>query len=313
MPLVSIIIPVYNVEKYLPACLDSVLSQTHKNLEIICINDGSPDNCPDILQRYASADQRIVVINQENKGLSAARNVGIERATGRFCCFLDSDDAYYPGFIARLVQIQQETEADIVECRISKSDGNTPDHFVKQNSKNNGCKVVTNPLETVLTHRRYRIRFMVYTRLYKTELIKNHQFIEGIYFEDYPWSLSLMSHNPKTALTNEILYSYTYNPESITKSRFTVKKCNDYLTGLQYLYNYFKEMPESMKILRQRVAPRILKSQCKLIIKQNSDREVVESFCNQLKWLKDHGLFSGWNIGWCYWWKCRKILKTVSE
>lgn len=313
MPLVSIIIPVYNVEKYLPACLDSVLSQTHKNLEIICINDGSPDNCPAILQRYAAMDQRIVVINQENKGLSAARNAGIERVTGRFCCFLDSDDSYYPEFVARLLEIQQETEADIVECRISKSShpAGHPDRPL--NKKNKGCKVVTKPLETVLTHRRYRIRFMVYTRLYKTELIKNHQFIEGIYFEDYPWSLSLMSHNPKTALTNEILYSYTYNPQSITKSRFTVKKCSDYLTGLQYLYNYFKEMPESMKILRQRVVPRILKSQYKLIIKQNSDRDVVESFCRQLNWLKEHGLLSGWNIGWCFWWKCRKIKKMVSE
>ena len=92
MKSVSVIIPVYNVEKYLPKCLDSVIGQTYKNLEIICVNDGSPDNSVDILESYAEKDSRIIIINQENTGLSGARNTGIEVATGDYIIFLDSDD-----------------------------------------------------------------------------------------------------------------------------------------------------------------------------------------------------------------------------
>lgn len=312
MPLVSVIIPVYKVENYLPACLESVISQTYKNLQIICINDGSPDNCLEILRRYAANDKRIVVIDQENKGLSVARNVGVEHAAGQFCCFLDSDDAYYPDYVSRLLQIQKETDADIVECRISKSQSPT-EFLAERKPQYKQYKVVDNPLSTVLTHQKYRIRFMVYTRLYKTELIKNHKFIKGIYFEDYPWSLSLMSKNPKVAITNEILYNYTYNPNSITKSKFTAKKCDDYFTGLQYLYHDFKDKPESMKILRQRIIPRILKSQYKLIIKQKSDDEIMRSFSYQLNWLKEHGLLSVWNVGLRLMYLYHKIMKITSK
>ncbi len=92
MKLVSVIIPVYNVEKYLPKCLDSVIGQTYKNLEIICVNDGTPDNSSAILESYAEKDSRIRIINQENKGLSGARNTGIAFATGDYIVFLDSDD-----------------------------------------------------------------------------------------------------------------------------------------------------------------------------------------------------------------------------
>lgn len=92
MKTVSIIIPVYNVEKYLPRCLDSIINQTYTQLEIICVNDGSPDNSSAILEEYAKKDNRVKIINQENKGLSGARNTGIEAATGEYIVFLDSDD-----------------------------------------------------------------------------------------------------------------------------------------------------------------------------------------------------------------------------
>ena len=89
MKTVSVIIPVYNVEKYLTKCLDSVVNQTYTNLEIICVNDGSPDNSAKILEAFAKKDSRIKIINQENKGLSGARNTGIESATGDYIVFLD--------------------------------------------------------------------------------------------------------------------------------------------------------------------------------------------------------------------------------
>ena len=91
-PLVSVVLPIYNVEKYLPKCLDSVVGQSYENIEIICVNDGSPDNSIAVLESYAEKDSRIIIINQENTGLSGARNTGIEAATGDYIIFLDSDD-----------------------------------------------------------------------------------------------------------------------------------------------------------------------------------------------------------------------------
>ena len=95
-PTVSVIIPVYNVEQYLSKCLDSVINQTFKNIEIICINDGSTDNSLKILNEYAMADKRIIVINQENSGVYAARNKGLQIANGKYISFVDSDDWIEP-------------------------------------------------------------------------------------------------------------------------------------------------------------------------------------------------------------------------
>lgn len=91
-PLVSIVLPVYNVEKYLPICLDSILNQTYQNIELVCVNDGSPDNCGQILEKYAAMDERILVIAQKNQGLSGARNTGMRYAHGEYIMFVDSDD-----------------------------------------------------------------------------------------------------------------------------------------------------------------------------------------------------------------------------
>ena len=102
MPKISIIIPVYKVEEYLPACLDSVLAQTFTDWEAICVNDGSPDNCGAILAEYAQKDSRIKVISQENQGVSVARNKALENAQGEYISFLDSDDELAPTFLQKM-------------------------------------------------------------------------------------------------------------------------------------------------------------------------------------------------------------------
>lgn len=132
-PLISIIIPIYNVEKYLPACLDSVQAQTYHNLEIICINDGSPDNSANIVREYQNHDSRIILINKENGGLSDARNVGIERAKGEYIFFLDSDDLLDPSCIEFLLILAKKTSSQISSCEL----GFFTDGKYKANSKKN--------------------------------------------------------------------------------------------------------------------------------------------------------------------------------
>lgn len=116
MELVSVIVPVYNVEEYLPECLDSILASTYKNLEIIVVDDGSPDNCPRICDEYAQKDPRIKVIHQENQGLVGARNTGLKHAHGKYIGFVDSDDAVSPVMYEQLVRAIEETEADLAAC-----------------------------------------------------------------------------------------------------------------------------------------------------------------------------------------------------
>ena len=114
MKTVSVIIPVYNVEKYLPKCLDSVTGQTYEQLEIICVNDGSPDNSAAVLENYAKKDGRIKVVYQKNQGLSDARNTGIQSATGEYTVFLDSDDWLDTGAIAHAVTFAEDNNCDVV-------------------------------------------------------------------------------------------------------------------------------------------------------------------------------------------------------
>ena len=116
--LISVIIPVYNVEKYLPECIESVLKQTHTNLEIILVDDGSPDNSPQICDEYAQKDSRIKVIHKENGGVSSARNEGLKIAKGEWISFIDADDWVEKNFCEILLNKAVKTQSDIALCRI---------------------------------------------------------------------------------------------------------------------------------------------------------------------------------------------------
>lgn len=116
MPQISIIVPVYNAEKYLPKCIDSLLSQTFKDIEIILINDGSTDSSPEICEKYSIKDQRIIVVSKENEGLAKARQDGIEKAHADYISFLDSDDYYEPTFCETMFNRMVKVGADLVEC-----------------------------------------------------------------------------------------------------------------------------------------------------------------------------------------------------
>ena len=116
MPKVSVIVPVYNVEAFLPACIDSILAQTMKDLSLILIDDGSPDNCGKLCDDYAAIDQRIRVIHKKNGGLSDARNAGMAIASGDYLAFIDSDDLVAPAYLESLLRGLEENRADICEC-----------------------------------------------------------------------------------------------------------------------------------------------------------------------------------------------------
>lgn len=177
---ISVIIPVFRTEIYLRRCLESVLNNTYRNLEIICINDGSPDDSRMILEEYNAIDSRIVVLNQENRGLSATRNTGMDIATGEFIAFIDSDDWIHPNYFQYLVQSQQATNADIAICGHKRVESEEP------------FEELPNDLETILIktvsiaeiiNKTYWKTF-VWGRLYSKKLILDCRFDENVALED---------------------------------------------------------------------------------------------------------------------------------
>ncbi len=235
MTKISVIIPVYKTEKYLANCLDSVLNQTFNDLEIICVNDGSPDNSAQILQEYAQKDPRIKVLTQENQGLSAARNTGLDVATGQKIMFLDSDDAIPPYAIKLLNDIADETGAQIVASRGRLKMGekqNLPTNYMQSIKIGNGLPdFAEDP----------KIFSSAWNKLFSAELFKSQRFVKGMLFEDWPIMTILFGRTDKYVTTDIPCYIYREDNISITRSSFSIRKVESYIQGIRTVFEAFKD------------------------------------------------------------------------
>lgn len=234
MPKVSIVIPVFNTEKFLARCLNSVLSQSVSDIEVICINDGSTDGSLKILEEYASKDQRIKVISQENKGQSAARNRAMPEISGDYVFFLDSDDFIHPQTFEILLKVAEKTDCAVVSTTETKQYGG--DKFY--NTDDLQFTVHQKPVEHILTTS-IASSSVIWNKLYKTELVRNRPFIEGIYFEDWPWVTCLFADLDKYASVPYALNGYNTENESTMRSIFTKRKISDYVTGIKAVQDFF--------------------------------------------------------------------------
>lgn len=208
MKKISLVIPVYNVEKYLPQCLDSVINQTWKNLEIICVNDGSPDNSAAILEQYAAQDPRFKIIDRPNGGLSAARNTGLEHATGDYIFFLDSDDYINP------------------ECLKELADNIGDENLIYSQIRNFSTKKSKIISRNFDSPRAFSRTCFVWGCLYKKEILKGLRFPEGMYYEDKLFSFSVFSKIgfKKYPVNEKACYFYRGdNPNSITNNPKHIK------------------------------------------------------------------------------------------
>lgn len=262
MPRVSVVIPVYNVQDYLPLCLESVLKQTFADFEVICVNDGSSDEGALVLSDYAAKDSRIKIITQPNQGLSAARNRGLAEASGEFVYFLDSDDAVHPQLLEICCQLAQQHQADLINFAYQSFQGlSLPPHKIYSGISELLVKIESEPL--LANTKGWSINYNVWSKFYRRNLLKEHSFIPGIFFEDYPFCVTLLARHPRTVLINEKLYFYRTNNSSITRSPFTVKKVNDYQTGLNFVYDNCHSFKDSRinEFLIRNLVPDILKHQ----------------------------------------------------
>lgn len=212
--LISVIIPIYNVEKYLKTCIESVIQQTYKNLEIILVNDGSTDNCLNICNKYKKKDNRIKVINKKNGGLADARNVGLENSTGIYVAFVDSDDFIEKDMYEMLYQDLKVNRADIVGCdyyiyntlKYSKSDNITK-----------GKKIMTTEEALIKMNQLRGFGVSACNKLYRKEIFKEIRFPVGKISEDWFIMYKILDKAKKIVYNPVAKYYYRQRTGSITK------------------------------------------------------------------------------------------------
>lgn len=282
-PKVSVIIPVYNVEKDLPRCLDSVLCQSLPEIEVICLNDGSTDGSGEILRRYAKKDKRIKVFTQKNKGLSATRNRGLDEARGAYVFFLDSDDYLHPQTLEIFYTVAEKSKQSLVIstkfCRLGKQSPNVKTYAPQQVHYH----IAKHPLKSLYTNKNRYVSAVAWNKLYRADIVRNYRFIEGIYFEDWPWTACLVASVSSYAYINENLYHYNTTSPSIIRSRFSTKKVADYFTGIYFVYQYFmvhNKMAEWPFVRRKRIA-QSLKMVLSKISKSTQNLDELEYFFKQ--------------------------------
>ena len=234
MPLISIIIPIYNCEKYLARCLDSVTNQTLKELEIICINDGSTDNSLNILNQYANTDSRINVISQENRKQGAARNKGLEIARGKYITFVDSDDWIDLDYCEKLYNSAEECNVNIAAASMVREKINKKRNHLKLSSKN--VFFGANDIITAIDE-----HLETAGKLYKFECIKNLRFIEEILYEDAPYTIRAIDQCNSLVTVPDTTYHYFSNPKSTIKSKQDEKRRNDIIETQLDLLKYAKD------------------------------------------------------------------------
>lgn len=223
-PLISVIIPVYKVEAYLSACVESVLAQTYTHFEIILVDDGSPDNCPRMCDDYAARDSRVRVIHKENGGLSSARNAGIDAAAGSYLTFLDSDDLWSPAFLERLHRAQEETDADFAVCLFQRfrDEGNIAPIVPARTL----CFSQAEAFECLFNHRNENM-VVASNKLYGRKLFEALRYPLGLLHEDEAVIHEVIGCAQRVAWVEEAHYLYRESPDSITTSKFSLKRLDE--------------------------------------------------------------------------------------
>ncbi len=234
---ISVIVPIYKVESYLNRCVESIVNQTYQNLEIILVDDGSPDNCPKVCDEWSIKDSRIKVIHKKNGGLSDARNAGMEIASGKYISFIDSDDYISLDFFETLLSIMEKENSDIVECNVVKfyEDG-------RYEKYSDDLAVTTFDTESALSGLIAENPFHqhVWNKLYKTQLVKDIPYAVGKLNEDEFWTYQVFGRAQKVSKINKTMYYYFQRNSSIMGESYNIRRL-DALEGKANRQKYIEE------------------------------------------------------------------------
>lgn len=285
--LISVIVPVYNVEQYLKRCVESLLVQSYKNLEIILVDDGATDQSGKICDALSCKDNRIKVIHKENGGLSDARNKGLEYATGDLIAFVDSDDYIAPNMYERLVSVMNDTDTDIVMCRYIRFKGEICKEIIEN-------KVDVKVMDTLkVLENIYGTDGETYTvawnKLYKRDVIADIRYPVKKVNEDEYTTYKYFANASKVAYTSEILYYYFYNDNSITtKKNYLSNK--DIYDALDERMEYLKQRGFSQleKKIQKQYLDRII-SRNRLLLQSNKEeaKQLITMYKQRYARVKD--------------------------
>lgn len=219
--LVSVIIPVYNVEEYLTCCVKSVMRQTYTNIEIILVDDGSTDKSGIMCDELQTEDSRISVIHKSNGGLSDARNIGISKACGRYTALIDSDDFVSDDYIEVLLKAMNDNDADIVQCKFAEVSEKCT---VYSSKKSNHIKIYDreHALKDMLYQK--KLNNSAWGKLYKTDALKKYKYPVGKLYEDLNVTYKIIDTSDKIVYIDSVMYLYRIRNSSIVRSSFNEKK-----------------------------------------------------------------------------------------
>lgn len=245
MDKISIIVPVFNVEKYLSKCIESLVKQTYKNIEILLINDGSQDNSLNICKEWEKKDGRIKVFSQRNQGLSEARNTGIKNAKGNYICFVDSDDLVLSDFIEILYYLIKKYGCEIAQVNfIEKTDDEIEKKINIEKQIFNEKILRSRDMIKGLTTNDHKKNVIVCNKIYKKELFENLSFKNGKIYEDEFFTWKVFMKCKKIAVSDKILYVYRIRKNSIMnlqRKKISIKNL-DYLEALEERMETFKNI-----------------------------------------------------------------------
>ena len=284
MPLVSVIVPVYKVEHYIRQCIDSILKQTYRNLEIILVDDGSPDSCGSICGEYAEKDKRIKVYHKENGGLSDARNYGVARAKGEYLGFVDSDDWIEPDMYELLVNVAEKNNADIVTCGIFNQHPN--------------LTVAASDVEKAFDHEPVallkdmingKIAFYAWNKLYRKTCFSDISFPRGHVFEDIATMHKLFMKASTVVCISKPLYHYRVNRKDSINDTYSMDNLTDYWLAHKARYDYFAQDArfntdaQIMNKLKQYCAVAIARTWRWCFASSSQEREEYASFFKEMQ------------------------------
>ena len=280
--LLSVIVPVYNVEQYLPECIESIINQEFRNLEIILINDGSPDRSPQICDSYAKKDRRIKVIHQANQGLSEARNIGIENATGEYVSFVDSDDIISRWMYSAMLKVAKENDLDLVSCGII--DFRDGEKIIDKNERLNYVIIDSREALSHYMYEKYDIHVISCNKIFRKSIFDDIRFQKGMLFEDFiPITQTIIRSGRMASMENKYYY-YRKRSDSINGKQFISKDFDKKIMDLSYAVEGAYRIVEAYdKEISKKMMPAIIKAKTSIINKMILSNSIDVSYVSNVQ------------------------------
>ena len=290
--LVSVVVPIYNVRDYLEECLDSIISQSYRNMEIILVDDGSTDGSSELCDIMQKKDDRIRVIHKNNGGLSDARNTGLKNSTGEYVIFIDSDDTIKKTMLKKMVEAIEKNNADIAACAFktfTETRDNDNDNDLDCNCRNICCEG-SEVVKSLYQGRYQNIAFVAWNKLYRRRLFIDYNIIYpvGRLYEDTFTTYKLLYNSKKVVLLTNPLYNYRIRSGSIMKSSVNLRKTRDWFDSEKDAVEYFDMKYESE--IMSLAANSFFRAQIKFYKKMDSNTPkeckayLIDQYCKAFKY-----------------------------